>query len=139
MESKIFLLLISCLSTILVGGFHREGFFVRHNQFQQRHKVIRTISNKQLHSSFKDSADNAALKPSINNIIIGIPKETIPSERRVAQTPQTVAELIQQNFTVWVEENAGIGSTISNEEYKAVGASIVPRSMVWKADILVSY
>lgn len=71
------------------------------------------------------------------NLIVGVTKETTPFESRVAQTPQTVAELVQNNFTVWIERNAGLASNIKNEDYEAVGAKIVSSEDIWKADIVV--
>ncbi len=56
---------------------------------------------------------------------IGIPKEIKPQESRVAVTPAGVKELTTQNHTVFVEENAGLLSSFSNDDYRQSGAIIV--------------
>jgi len=42
-----------------------------------------------------------------SKIIIGVPKEDHPGEKRIAQTPETVAQLIKKGFQVQVEKGAG--------------------------------
>ncbi|MBQ6205157.1 MAG: alanine dehydrogenase [Prevotella sp.] len=57
---------------------------------------------------------------------IGIPKEIKNNENRVGMTPAGVSELIKHGHEVYVQHTAGEGSGFSDEEYKAVGASILP-------------
>ncbi|MDH3261780.1 MAG: alanine dehydrogenase [Acidimicrobiia bacterium] len=59
-------------------------------------------------------------------MIIGIPKEIKPAEFRVAITPVGVRELVAHGHEVIIETEAGEGSTIHDEEYRAQGAVIVP-------------
>ena len=40
-------------------------------------------------------------------MIIGVPKEIMPGERRVAASPETVAKMVGDGLTVLVEKNAG--------------------------------
>ncbi|MEG2708082.1 MAG: alanine dehydrogenase [Vagococcus sp.] len=56
---------------------------------------------------------------------IGIPKEILNNENRVALTPPFVKTLIASNHEVVVETNAGLGSGFTDEEYQASGATIV--------------
>ena len=56
---------------------------------------------------------------------IGIPEEIKVREYRVSMVPGGVRSLIDSGHTVYVEKNAGVGSGISDEEYKAVGAEIL--------------
>lgn len=58
-------------------------------------------------------------------MIVGIPKETKTHEYRVSMTPVGVDELVRRGHTVLVEDSAGEGSGILNEEYETVGAKIV--------------
>ncbi len=58
-------------------------------------------------------------------MIVGIPKETKTHEYRVSMTPVGVDELVRRGHTVLVENNAGAGSGILNDDYKSVGAKIV--------------
>jgi alanine dehydrogenase len=70
---------------------------------------------------------------------IGVPKEIKNHEYRVAITPVGVAELIGHGHEVLIETNAGVGSSISDDDYRAVGATIVPDAAgVWgDAELLV--
>lgn len=58
-------------------------------------------------------------------MIVGIPKEVKDNEYRVALPPGGVRELISKGHTVYVETNAGAGSGFSDDEYRAVGATIL--------------
>ena len=55
-------------------------------------------------------------------MIIGIPKEIMHDEARVAATPDTVKKFVADGHKVLVEVNAGIGAQCSNEAYAAAGA-----------------
>jgi len=57
---------------------------------------------------------------------IGIPKEVLAEERRVAALPDTVKKYIALGFEVVVEASAGHGIMIGDEEYKTAGAAIAP-------------
>ena len=57
---------------------------------------------------------------------IGIPKEIKNNENRVGMTPAGVSELVKHGHEVYVQHTAGEGSGFSDEEYVAVGASILP-------------
>lgn len=59
-------------------------------------------------------------------MIVGVPKEVKPGERRVALTPAGAAELVQAGHRVLIETGAGAGSGMHDEEYAAAGATIVP-------------
>jgi alanine dehydrogenase len=58
-------------------------------------------------------------------MIIGVPKEIKISESRVGLTEAGVKQLVQEGHTVLVQNNAGLGSRITNEEYERAGAKIV--------------
>src|SRR3990170_9041218 len=58
-------------------------------------------------------------------MVIGIPKERKIREYRVSSTPQTIRVLVEGSHRVLVEKHAGIGSGISDEEFKKAGAEIV--------------
>ncbi|MBX3709122.1 MAG: Re/Si-specific NAD(P)(+) transhydrogenase subunit alpha [Gammaproteobacteria bacterium] len=57
---------------------------------------------------------------------IGIPKEIIPGERRVAAVPETVAKMVKAGMEVTIEAGAGLGSYISDNDYLHAGAKIEP-------------
>jgi alanine dehydrogenase len=56
---------------------------------------------------------------------VGIPREVKDNEYRVAITPAGVKELVSFGHEVSVEKDAGVGSSILDEEYVAAGASII--------------
>lgn len=61
---------------------------------------------------------------------VGVPKEITPLEKRVAQTPDTVAKLVKLGITVNVEAGAGEASKCSDKGYEAAGAQIVGKDQV---------
>merc|ERR1719486_1744107 len=70
------------------------------------------------------------------NITIGVPKETANLERRVAQTPDSVKNLVKAGFNVNVAKGAGALSQFSDALYEAAGAKIVSDAEAFKADIV---
>jgi alanine dehydrogenase len=69
---------------------------------------------------------------------VGIPREVKNHEYRVAITPAGVHELARAGHDVYVEADAGVGSSISNEEYVAAGATILPTADdVWGTGDLI--
>lgn len=58
-------------------------------------------------------------------MIIGIPKEILVRERRVAATPDEVRAYVDMGFVVCVQAGAGEGSLIADEAYRAAGAEIL--------------
>jgi NAD(P) transhydrogenase subunit alpha len=71
-------------------------------------------------------------------LLIGVPREPFPGERRVATVPDVVAKLIKMGFRVAVETGAGDGANFTDDSYRAAGAEIVPTTAeLWaKADIV---
>ena len=57
-------------------------------------------------------------------MIIGIPKEIMHGEDRVAVTPETVKKYVLDGHKIIVEKSAGVGAHFSDEEYIAAGAII---------------
>jgi alanine dehydrogenase len=56
---------------------------------------------------------------------VAVPREVKNNEFRVAMTPSGVHELVRNGHEVYIETDAGVGSSITNEDYLAVGAKIV--------------
>jgi alanine dehydrogenase len=57
---------------------------------------------------------------------IGVPSEIKPDEYRVAITPAGVRELTARGHEVLVQAGAGLGSAMTDEQFQAQGARIVP-------------
>ncbi|GIJ81121.1 alanine dehydrogenase [Micromonospora phaseoli] len=69
---------------------------------------------------------------------VGIPREVKNHEYRVAITPAGVNEFTRSGHQVFVEAGAGVGSSITDEEFTAAGAKILDTAdEVWDAADLV--
>ena len=62
---------------------------------------------------------------------VGVAKEIKPDEYRVALTPAGAYELVSRGHEVLVESQAGVGSAFSDEDYRRVGARILPVEALW--------
>lgn len=58
-------------------------------------------------------------------MIIGVPKEIMQGENRVAAIPETVKKMVDKGFSVLFEKGAGIGSHYMDEAYEGAGAELV--------------
>jgi NAD(P) transhydrogenase subunit alpha len=72
-------------------------------------------------------------------MIVGIPKEIMPGENRVAAIPATVSKMIQDGVEVLVQKSAGDGSFYHDDEYIAAGAKIIdnPAELYQKSDLIL--
>ena len=69
---------------------------------------------------------------------IGVPKEIKNHEYRVAITPPGVYEARRHGHEVLIETGAGLGSSITDDDYRAVGATIAPSAAdVWTSAEMV--
>jgi NAD(P) transhydrogenase subunit alpha len=64
-------------------------------------------------------------------------KERFPGERRVALLPANVKNLQAAGYEILVERGAGLGSSITDEDYSAAGAQLIDRAEAAAADILL--
>lgn len=72
-------------------------------------------------------------------MIVGIPKEILPGENRVALIPSTIPPLRKAGLEVLVEAGAGDGSFCSDQAYLEAGAKIEPQaeSLFEKSDLIL--
>ena len=68
---------------------------------------------------------------------IGVPKEGLANETRVAATPKTVEQLLKLGFTVAVERDAGKLASFDDAAFLAAGALVESTSEVWASDIIL--
>lgn len=68
---------------------------------------------------------------------IGVPKETLTGETRVAASPSSVAQLIKLGFKVVVESQAGLLASFDDQAYINAGASIGSQQQAWQCDIVL--
>jgi NAD(P) transhydrogenase subunit alpha len=72
-------------------------------------------------------------------MILGIPKEILEDEGRVAALPESVREYVAMGFDVLVEASAGRGALRDDAAYAAAGAALVadPRDLFARSDVLI--
>ncbi|MBK4716466.1 MULTISPECIES: Re/Si-specific NAD(P)(+) transhydrogenase subunit alpha [Tenebrionibacter/Tenebrionicola group] len=68
---------------------------------------------------------------------IGVPKERLANETRVAATPKTVEQLLKLGFSVVVEHDAGKLASFDDDAFVQAGASISDSTDVWQSDIVL--
>ena len=68
---------------------------------------------------------------------IGVPKEIKDREFRAGLTPTSVRVLIEQKHQVVIEEDAGLGSGFTNEDYLQAGATIVNQTEAWDSEMVI--
>ena len=57
-------------------------------------------------------------------MLIGVPTETVPGERRVALVPETVGRLAKAGSSVLVQRGAGTAASFTDDAYEAAGATL---------------
>ena len=69
---------------------------------------------------------------------IGVPKEILNNENRVAMTPAGVLTLKAAGHEVFIETGAGLGSSFTDEDYIEAGAIIVETAEeAWNTDMVM--
>ncbi|WP_413112233.1 Re/Si-specific NAD(P)(+) transhydrogenase subunit alpha [Thaumasiovibrio sp. DFM-14] len=69
---------------------------------------------------------------------VGIPRECLSHETRVAATPATIEQLIKLGFSVVVEAGAGDKASFMDNAYQNAGAEVISDAdMVWASDIVL--
>src|SRR5688500_16423667 len=72
-------------------------------------------------------------------MIVGVPRETAPGERRVALIPETAEKLVRSGVGVMVERSAGDRAFHADDAYTKAGATIAgdARELYAKSDLLL--
>ncbi len=69
---------------------------------------------------------------------IGVPKETVPGERRVALVPEVVKRLARSGVEVAIENGAGAASGYPDASYSDAGAQVTSeRGIIFRSNILL--
>ena len=69
-------------------------------------------------------------------MLIGVPRELLDSENRVAATPKTVQQILKLGFDVIVEHDAGFKASFEDQAFIDAGAKIGSSSEVWHSDVI---
>jgi len=88
--------------------------------------------------SFETQEETLDIKPQSAKLTIGIPKEMVLQENRVALIPEAVNVLISNGHEVIIETKAGEGSNYSDRDFSEAGAQIaLKKKDVYKAPMLI--
>ncbi|MBI4592854.1 MAG: Re/Si-specific NAD(P)(+) transhydrogenase subunit alpha [Candidatus Rokubacteria bacterium] len=70
---------------------------------------------------------------------VGVPKEIVPGERRVALVPETVARLVKAKVDVVIQAGAGEEAFLPDADYRAAGATLAPdaAALFGQADVVL--
>ncbi|MDU6924368.1 Re/Si-specific NAD(P)(+) transhydrogenase subunit alpha [Franconibacter helveticus 513] len=68
---------------------------------------------------------------------IGVPKERLANETRVAATPKTVEQLLKLGFSVAVEHDAGKLASFDDDAFALAGAELATGDTVWQSDVIL--
>ena len=69
---------------------------------------------------------------------IGVPKECDINEKRICLSPDSVSYLVLNDFKIFIESGAGIGSNFSDLDYSEAGAKIVKnKKEVYKCPVIL--
>ncbi len=70
-------------------------------------------------------------------MLIGVPREVVPGERRVALVPESVAKFVKAGTNVIVERGAGDSAAFPDAAYEKAGATIADAAGVFaRADLI---
>ena len=69
-------------------------------------------------------------------MLIGVPREMLYGETRVAATPKTVEQIKKLGFDVLIEQDAGFKASFEDSAFANAGAKIGSQEEVWNADII---
>ena len=69
-------------------------------------------------------------------MIVGVLKEPISGEKRVAATPESVKQLVAAGLKVSFQKGAGVDAGYADDDYKAAGATVAASVDVAKVDVL---
>ncbi len=68
---------------------------------------------------------------------IGVPREQLAGETRVAASPSSVEQLIKLGFEVCIESKAGVLASFDDAAYTAAGATIGSREEIWACPLIL--
>ena len=71
-------------------------------------------------------------------MLIAVPKEIKPGEKRVALVPDIISKLTKAGLSVVIESNAGLASEYADDQFKAAGAQIKAGDVLAGSDVVLS-
>ena len=101
------------------------------------------MSKKHFHSLAREAAlatqeEMLHVGKSMQQLVIGMPKETSFQERRVALAPESVALLVSRGHDVIIESGAGAESNFTDHDYSENGGKVVyDKKEVFQSNIIM--
>ncbi|XP_039628796.1 NAD(P) transhydrogenase, mitochondrial-like [Polypterus senegalus] len=114
----------SSCSPLLLQGVHHGG--IHRATGKRSFRTFRTLQDQQ-----------APRGVPYKDLLVGVPKEILKNERRVAVSPAGVQALVKQGFNVQVESGAGEEAKFSDDQYKEAGAKINDTKNVFGSDLIL--
>ncbi len=71
-------------------------------------------------------------------MLIAVPREIKPGEKRVALVPDIISKLTKAGLSVVIESNAGLASEYADDQFKAAGAQIKAGDVLAGSDVVLS-
>lgn len=100
--------------------------------------ILSTQSETGTERTFKTRPETLEVEVPEQKLFIGVPREQILQENRVALVPSAVSTLVANGHRVIIESEAGLNSNFSDRDYSEAGAEISPsKEEVFKAQFLV--
>ena len=99
-------------------------------------KMLRFVSRSNASQALK--LNKLIQQRQLQGLVIGVPKESLEGEQRVALTPPNVIKLKKAGATVKIQTGAGVGSGFLDAQYAAAGAEILANGDdAWKTQLVV--
>ena len=112
----------------------RDGYEVHRCSSSSLHRSGRSDCHLRPSIGHDDAMTTAA--PAVRTV--GVPREVKTAEHRVAMSPDGVRELERHGIEVLVESGAGEGASITDDDYVAAGAEIIPTAAdAWAQEMVV--
>ena len=71
-------------------------------------------------------------------MLIAVPREIKPGEKRVALVPDIISKLTKAGLSLVIESNAGLASEYADDQFKAAGAQIKAGDVLAGSDVVLS-
>ena len=96
--------------------------------------MLRTVLQKN-RWALRPKAQSIALR-GLQGLVVGVPKEILDGEHRVAMVPINVVKLKKAGATVRIESGAGVLSGFTDLQYADAGAEIVTSAQIWTSEVV---
>ena len=96
--------------------------------------MLRTVLQKN-RWALRPKAQSIALR-GLQGLVVGVPKEILDGEHRVAMVPINVVKLKKAGATVRIESGAGVLSGFTDVQYADAGAEIVTSAQIWTSEVV---